>query len=143
MGQLMERAIDTERGDAIAANAAALGETVQLRKFRVEIKCGKSVAMSFEAMGRDSMTVAEQHRGLCAPGQYVKVTLLVSAPTPEDYRDALNAHDWWFAYSDDHGVYCKGRDSQQRLQAMQRALDADYAIWNSAAPVEFRVGAVA
>jgi hypothetical protein len=46
----------------------------KLQPYLVQIKSGKSVVMEFAAMGPDSMTVAEQHHCLCAPGQYVKAT---------------------------------------------------------------------
>jgi hypothetical protein len=28
----------------------------------------------------------------------------------EEFIEMLKAHDWYYMYSDDHSVYCKGRD---------------------------------
>lgn len=59
---------------------------------------------------------------------------IVAAPDLDAYRAALAAHDWYFEYSDDHGVWCAGRASLARITNMQRALDPDLAIWNLYAP---------
>lgn len=50
-------------------------------------------------------------------------------PTLEDYRKALASHDWTYDYSDDYSVWCRGRDSLARLQAMARTLDPGLVIW--------------
>lgn len=34
-----------------------------------------------------------------------------------DYWTKLNAHDWFFEYSDDHRVWTKGRDSESHIKA--------------------------
>jgi hypothetical protein len=52
---------------------AAHPDKTQLQTFRVQIKRGSVVRCSFEAMGPDSMTVAEQHEGMCERGEYVRV----------------------------------------------------------------------
>jgi hypothetical protein len=44
-----------------------------LRTYRVTIKNGSREVRGFEAMGRDSMAVAEQHESLCADGEYIHV----------------------------------------------------------------------
>ena len=49
----------------------------------------------------------------------------------EQYKDALNAHDWTFEWSDDHNVWTRGIMQRQLLNAAQKALDADCSIWNS------------
>ena len=38
--------------------------------------------------------------------------------TIEEYYDALACHDWYYNYSDDHGVWQKGLAESRRLQAV-------------------------
>lgn len=78
----------------------------KLQPYLVQIKSGKSVVMEFAAMGPDSMTVAEQHHCLCAPGQYVKATAsaracvapLIALAENElaqaELREAQHTDDW-------------------------------------------------
>lgn len=75
MSTLLESALDATRRADCAMNDLALGcgDRTALRAFAVQIKAGSCVLMSFEAMGRDSVTVAHQHQALCGPGQYVRV----------------------------------------------------------------------
>lgn len=54
--------------------------------------------------------------------------------TEQEYRAALQAHDWYYDYSDDHKVWCAGRDQRSALHAAARTLDPDYAIWNEYSP---------
>lgn len=35
--------------------------------------------------------------------------------TYQQYYDMLYGHDWFFSYSDDNSVYCKGYDNQEAL----------------------------
>jgi hypothetical protein len=56
--------------------AEATVQTAPLIAFRVAIKNGSREVSGFEAMGRDSLAVAEQHAGLCAEGEYVSVMAL-------------------------------------------------------------------
>ena len=44
-----------------------------MNTYRVTIKNGSREVRGFEAMGRDSLAVAEQHECLCEPGEYVQV----------------------------------------------------------------------
>ncbi len=44
-----------------------------LRAFVVQIKSGSLVRCKFEAMGADSLSVAQQHEGLCVDREYVSV----------------------------------------------------------------------
>lgn len=55
------------------------------------------------------------------------------------YAADLKAHDWEHEFSDDGSVYRRGRAEYLRLQAVQRAIDRDFAIWNAHAPAGHRV----
>lgn len=72
-----------------------------------------------------------QPRKPASIGQSQPVQTPQPAPglTLDDYRKALAAHDWLYDYSDDYSVWCRGRDSLARLQAMARTLDPDHVIW--------------
>lgn len=35
-----------------------------------------------------------------------------------DYWDSLNRHDWYYDYSDDHGVWKRGSSERSRLRAL-------------------------
>lgn len=73
MATILERAIDTERGDAIAATALAMGEVPELREFVVKVKHGKEVRQTLSVMGTDSCSVTAQHACLCEAGEYLSV----------------------------------------------------------------------
>ncbi len=54
-------------------------------------------------------------------------------------RNVMSRHDWWYDYSDDHGVWTKGRDSYKvvsDLFADLDVIDPEYAreVWNETAP---------
>lgn len=49
--------------------------------------------------------------------------------TVEQYRQALAAHDWWFAFSDDYTCYSEGQRKRDRLLAAAKTFDPDMAIW--------------
>lgn len=36
-------------------------------------------------------------------------------PTIEEYQYMLNTHDWNYHYSDDHSVWLKGAENEQKL----------------------------
>jgi hypothetical protein len=74
MSALLDQLAGRARLAECDANDAALGivPTV-LRCFAVQIKAGKSVRTSFEAMGLDSLSVANSNECLCAEGEYVLV----------------------------------------------------------------------
>jgi len=57
----------------------------------------------------------------------------------EQYRAALAHHDWYYAYSDDHSVYTRGRDAREELRKAQRQLDSTGELWNEHAPAEFQI----
>lgn len=56
------------------------------------------------------------------------------APTLDDYRAALAAHDWFYEFSDDHSVWGNGRNQEARLRLMAKTLDPDFTIWKQYAP---------
>lgn len=58
--------------------------------------------------------------------------------TEQEYRAALQAHDWYYDYSDDHKVWCAGRDQRSALRIARDKLDADGTIWNEYAPNQYR-----
>lgn len=55
--------------------------------------------------------------------------------TVEQYRQALAAHDWYFAYSDDYTCYSEGQSNRDRLLAAAKAFDPDLTIWAAIKPV--------
>jgi transposase-like protein len=59
--------------------------------------------------------------------------------TLDDYTKALQSHDWYYMYSDDHRVYKKGRESADLIQSMQPIHDPDFAVWNEHAPDDCKV----
>lgn len=74
MSARLDSLLDTARLADIAKHDAA--NAPALRCFRVTIKSGSREVRGFEAMGVDSLAVAEQHAGLCAEGEYVSVMAL-------------------------------------------------------------------
>lgn len=58
--------------------------------------------------------------------------------TLEQYKKALNAHDWYYAYADGYNDFDKGRQQRNELEAMRRRLDPDGLLWNEAAPDQFK-----
>lgn len=59
--------------------------------------------------------------------------------TLEQYKAALAAHDWWYAFSDDYGAYKRGQEEREALRAAMRRLDPQGTLWNERAPNEHRV----
>lgn len=48
-----------------------------------------------------------------------------------EYYEALKAHDWFFEWSDDHGVYTRGREENKRLEAIAKEKGGGYqALWD-------------
>jgi hypothetical protein len=74
MSARLDSLLDATRLADIAKHEAANAQP--LTAFRVTIKNSSREVSSFEAMGYDSLAVAEQHAGLCAPGEYVQVMTL-------------------------------------------------------------------
>ena len=44
----------------------------------------------------------------------------------KDFADALRRHDWYYAYSDDHSVWRRGRDQAAALNASHSALECPF-----------------
>lgn len=59
--------------------------------------------------------------------------------TLEQYRAALAACDWYYAFSDDHRVWQRGEEQAAAISAAQKIHDLDFAIWNQYAPADCRV----
>lgn len=56
--------------------------------------------------------------------------------TEEQYRQALAAHDWWYARSDDYTVYKEGQRNMGRLYQAARKFDPDLTIWTAYKPTK-------
>jgi hypothetical protein len=54
--------------------------------------------------------------------------------TVEEYREALQRHDWFYDCSEDPSVFRRGNEERQELYNMRYKLDKDYKIWNELAP---------
>jgi hypothetical protein len=63
----------------------------------------------------------------------------------QNFRNALRNHDWFFDFSDDHSVWCRGRDERDSLFAIAKSLVRNdemssievASIWNEFAPTRF------
>lgn len=58
-----------------------------------------------------------------------KALAQVREATLEDYRKALAEHDWFYDFSDDHGVWVRGQEQRNNLHRMAKRLDPDLVIW--------------
>lgn len=58
--------------------------------------------------------------------------------TLEQYKKALKAHDWYYAYADSYNDYGKGKEQRDALCNAQPGLDPDFTLWNEAAPDQFK-----
>jgi hypothetical protein len=47
---------------------------------------------------------------------------------PGPFEQTLRAHDWYYAYSDDHGVWLRGQASVKALQARHEALKCPFTL---------------
>lgn len=45
--------------------------------------------------------------------------------TLEEFEKALQYHDWYYEYSDDHSVWRRGLDRQRQLEEERRRLTAE------------------
>lgn len=43
-----------------------------------------------------------------------------------EFARALNAHDWYYAYSDDHRYWTRGSTERRNLTAMHKQLDCPF-----------------
>jgi hypothetical protein len=46
--------------------------------------------------------------------------------TLEDYKTMLAHHDWYYAFSDDHRVYCAGEESANKIFNLAKYGDDDF-----------------
>lgn len=56
----------------------------------------------------------------------------------DDYKKALANLDWFYQYSDDHGVWRAGQAAWNSVCHWQGVLDQDYSIWNQYCPNDFK-----
>lgn len=56
----------------------------------------------------------------------------------KQYLKALESHDWFYSYSDDHAAYMKGISESYQLRNLAAIYDHNFQIWNSIAPDEFK-----
>lgn len=59
----------------------------------------------------------------------------------KDYIKALESHDWFYNYSDDHAAYMKGSSEKDTLRKLAMIYDHNFQIWDSIAPNQFKQGA--
>ena len=66
--------------------------------------------------------------------------------TLTNFINALESHDWFYNYADDHSVWTRGFDAQKRLESMAHNLVANgkdpaevATLWNESAPKRFQV----
>lgn len=45
-----------------------------------------------------------------------------------EFGKSLRNHDWYYAYSDDHRVWTKGREAQQKLLSTHQELECPYSL---------------
>ena len=60
------------------------------------------------------------------------------SPTLESYRQKLATHDWYYSFSEDYSVYCRGRQERNELVRLRHEHDPDWTLWNAAAPADFQ-----
>lgn len=48
----------------------------------------------------------------------------------QEFYDLLQAHDWWYEYSDDGAVWRRGRANQTKLNRIADENDANRALYN-------------
>lgn len=46
--------------------------------------------------------------------------------TLSKYYDMLSGHDWYYDYSDDHGVWQRGRDASEHLRRIAESNGQEY-----------------
>ena len=66
--------------------------------------------------------------------------------TLTNFINALESHDWFYDFADDHSVWSRGRDARKSLESMARNLVANgkdsaevATLWNESAPERFQV----
>ena len=56
----------------------------------------------------------------------------------QEYKDRLKRHDWFYDYSDDHGVYTRGSNSIMKIYELAKEIDPKWEIFNQYAPDQFK-----
>jgi hypothetical protein len=56
----------------------------------------------------------------------------------KNYTESLKRMDWEYEFSDDHRVYCNGREELKALVMDRDRLDPAGTIWNQYAPEKFQ-----
>lgn len=59
----------------------------------------------------------------------------------KEYIKALESHDWFYNYSDDHAAWMKGLSEKQNLRSLAMIYDHNFQIWDSIAPQQYKKGA--
>ena len=55
------------------------------------------------------------------------------------YRELLATHDWYYAFSDDHSVYRRGKGVDDKILGLAKQIDPDYKIFNEYAPDDCKI----
>lgn len=109
--------------------------------------CGEAEVVN--ALGGTSTLTTDEHADLDDAVEdlkaqraeaLVEAAEILADPAKElEYR--LKAHDWWYAYSDDHSVWSSGEATRRRLHALCDRLGSERAkpIWNANAPQDFQI----
>jgi hypothetical protein len=56
----------------------------------------------------------------------------MDTPNLDHYKQLLKAHDWHYAYSDDHRVWLKGEKERNELLKLANTLDPKLELYNQA-----------
>lgn len=56
----------------------------------------------------------------------------------EKYKQALAGHDWFYGYSEDYDVFCRGDRNNQLILTLRQKLDPDWTIWDQFAPQQYK-----
>lgn len=59
----------------------------------------------------------------------------------KEYIKALESHDWFYNYSDDHQAWMKGLSEKQNLRSLAMIYDHEFQIWDSISPDQYKQGA--
>jgi hypothetical protein len=57
----------------------------------------------------------------------------------DEYLELLKSHDWQFEHTDDQQVWRKGAEELRKLWRLRSEVDPNGTLWNSYAPVKYRV----
>lgn len=57
----------------------------------------------------------------------------------QEYKDLLKKHNWFYDYSDNHGVYTRGSNSIIKIDELAKDVDPNYEIYNEFAPDQFKI----